>query len=448
MEYLYLKAATQTVTDEGVFEAVISTISVDRERDVVVPEAMVRALKKWNRPIPLSWHHSTKAEDIFGHIEPMTIRLDGDEVVAQGKVDLESKVGMEAWRSFKNRTVGFSFGYLIPDGGAKDREGGGRHITELDVFEVTATPTPMNNDTRVLSTKSTEELREDAERTERELNDEKVEKTKAAADVGPEARSKLRNLIRYYMGKKHPFTACVRDNTKRFGKERAERICATLKDIGTGTTKWRNRGKAVDDVDDMCLALFEAADGDVDGLVEMFEADQTASKSVEVEVPRDDLDGFDEGHLKAVWTTAYVNDLPDSAFLYVESGDKDDEGKTVPRSKRHFPYRSVDGKIDLPHLRNALSRIPQSNLPEDVKSRATAKAQRLLDAQKSTQPAREGPDPLRRKADDLALEVKSGGASLSKPPRQVEPEPRFDTVELRRKARNTEADVLSGFLMD
>src|SRR5512143_3222255 len=34
--------------------------------------------------------------------------------------------------------------------------------------------------------------------------------------------------------------------------------------------------------------------------------------------------------------TAEVNDLPDSAFLYVESsGEKDDGGKTVPRSLRH-----------------------------------------------------------------------------------------------------------------
>lgn len=65
---------------------------------------------------------------------------------------------------------------------------------------------------------------------------------------------------------------------------------------------------------------------------------------------------------KAVWTAAAVNDLPDSAFLYVEPGEKED-GKTVPRSKRHFPYKDASGKIDLPHLRNAIARIPQSNAP-------------------------------------------------------------------------------------
>jgi hypothetical protein len=64
---------------------------------------------------------------------------------------------------------------------------------------------------------------------------------------------------------------------------------------------------------------------------------------------------------KAVWSNAHMNDLPDSAFLYIESGGKKDEsGKTVPRSLRHFPYRGMDGKIDLAHVRNAIARIPQS----------------------------------------------------------------------------------------
>ena len=81
----------------------------------------------------------------------------------------------------------------------------------------------------------------------------------------------------------------------------------------------------------------------------------------------------------AEWSTAYMNDLPDSAFLYIEpGGSKDSEGKTKPRSLRHFPYKDASGAVDLPHLRNALSRIPQSNMSADVKARLTAKAQRIL----------------------------------------------------------------------
>ena len=66
----------------------------------------------------------------------------------------------------------------------------------------------------------------------------------------------------------------------------------------------------------------------------------------------------------AEWSTAYMNRLPDSAFLYIAAGgEKDDEGLTTPRSLRYFPYRDSKGEVDLPHLRNAIARIPQSTAP-------------------------------------------------------------------------------------
>jgi len=82
----------------------------------------------------------------------------------------------------------------------------------------------------------------------------------------------------------------------------------------------------------------------------------------------------DETYELAVWETAYVNSLPDSCFAYIESGgQKDSEGKTVPRSLRHFPYKDASGKVDPAHVRNALARIPQSNLPQAAKDAALAK---------------------------------------------------------------------------
>jgi HK97 family phage prohead protease len=158
VEHLLLKATTTTTTDLGDFQAVISTEAVDRAKDIVSAAAMVTALRKWNRPVPLAWNHRTDAADIFGAIDPQTVKEVNGEVVAGGNVDLDSDVGREAWRSFKSRAIGFSFGYLIPDGGATPRPGGGRHITQLDVFEITATPTPMNNATRVLDTKALDGL--------------------------------------------------------------------------------------------------------------------------------------------------------------------------------------------------------------------------------------------------------------------------------------------------
>lgn len=81
---------------------------------------------------------------------------------------------------------------------------------------------------------------------------------------------------------------------------------------------------------------------------------------------------------EAVWSASAINDLPDSAFLYIEpGGTKDADGKTTPRSLRHFPVKDASGKVDLPHLRNALARIPQSKLSAEVKAAALKKARSL-----------------------------------------------------------------------
>lgn len=90
---------------------------------------------------------------------------------------------------------------------------------------------------------------------------------------------------------------------------------------------------------------------------------------------------------KADWTTAYVNDLPDSAFLYVEGGGKkDSSGKTVPRSLRHFPYKGPDGSVDVPHVRNAIARIPQSavGLSASQKEVLQNRARKLLQGAKKS----------------------------------------------------------------
>ena len=90
---------------------------------------------------------------------------------------------------------------------------------------------------------------------------------------------------------------------------------------------------------------------------------------------------FDEMELEeaAKWTRAYINSLPDSAFIYIEPGYKEGEDKRA----RHLPYKDDAGKIDLPHLRNALARCNQikpvrggTNVSQ-MRKTACAKAQRL-----------------------------------------------------------------------
>lgn len=76
---------------------------------------------------------------------------------------------------------------------------------------------------------------------------------------------------------------------------------------------------------------------------------------------------------KATWTAAFINDLPDSAFAVVlGGGEKDEGGRTTPRTLRKLPHHGTGGGVDLPHLRNALSREPQTDMPAEAHSRARA----------------------------------------------------------------------------
>jgi uncharacterized protein len=78
-----------------------------------------------------------------------------------------------------------------------------------------------------------------------------------------------------------------------------------------------------------------------------------------------------------VWTTAYINDLPDSAFLYIAPGGTKTAGKT-DGAHRYFPVRDATGKVDAAHVNNAIARIPQaSDLSADVRAAAMAKAKAL-----------------------------------------------------------------------
>jgi HK97 family phage prohead protease len=75
---------------------------------------------------------------------------------------------------------------------------------------------------------------------------------------------------------------------------------------------------------------------------------------------------------KAAMSSAAVNDLPDSAFAYIEPGGKKDaEGKTTPRSLRHFPVH------DEAHARNALARAPQSPFGKQAMPKILAAARKF-----------------------------------------------------------------------
>ena len=563
------KAAVGSTTDLGEFRAIAADWAIDRQNDRFEVSAFTTSIEAWRgvgKRLPLLWDHKGGAEHVVGSVDPEQIRATERGLEVAGKVDLSTEQGRRAWEAVKSGALGLSLGFLAGRR-AKDEKSGANILDEIDILEISLTPKPAQPGTRVLEWKSMPEA------------DGKA--------VGPAARGNLENLIEYYRKKPHPFTACVRDNRKRFG-DRAEAVCARLKDIMMGTTKWRNQGKAVDgdSETDWCQLLYDDAGGDLEGLLEMWHADMARDgkslpgaagvrddqeirlaslveaspeppsaepepapppeppppdaddlrKRVEqlerdrreldmakkeaalpdvqpVEVPPEPgpelrpvpsleelrkavdvleveqrkaetdariaalpdtsraatlaerlrdyeetlvaLERFDpeelkavqQGSLKAVWTAAYVNSLSDSSFLYVEPGDKDATGRTTPRSKRHFPYKDADGKVDMPHLRNALARIPQSNLPQAVKDRVTARARRILEGQKSEETGRgpSGPrsvDPHRR-LDELMMEVHLDDVPRRKPSEEKKSEPKPPShAELVAKFRAQHLETL------
>jgi HK97 family phage prohead protease len=56
------------------------------------------------------------------------------------------------------------------------------------------------------------------------------------------------------------------------------------------------------------------------------------------------------------WDAAYLATLPDSAFLRVEAGEQEN-GRTIPATKRHWAYRDAEGKISVARLEAVLPEL-------------------------------------------------------------------------------------------
>jgi HK97 family phage prohead protease len=123
---------------------------------IAVEQSFAETISMWqmsDKAIPLHWNHSSDPEDIIGTVDPASMKETSEGLQVNGRLDLEeSAKAREIWRSVKSGAISLSFGYLVKD----ERKGkdGIRVLTELDLFEISLTPAPVNSDTRILSTKS------------------------------------------------------------------------------------------------------------------------------------------------------------------------------------------------------------------------------------------------------------------------------------------------------
>lgn len=61
----------------------------------------------------------------------------------------------------------------------------------------------------------------------------------AQEDVSSESRMALEKLLKHYAKETAIFRTCVRDNAKRFGPGKVEKVCATFKEMIRGSFRWR-----------------------------------------------------------------------------------------------------------------------------------------------------------------------------------------------------------------
>jgi len=144
----------------------------------------------------------------------------------------------------------------------------------------------------------------------------------------------------------------------------------------------------------------------------------------------------------AEWTVAFINSLPDGDFAYVEPGEKDSEGKTIPRSKRHLPYKS-HGTVDAAHLRNALARLPVTSLSAEAKAKARSK---LEAAARSAGVGDYGKSALSRFAAALGKKLGWSAADVADVEKQMDTDPEAQVaavLELTQGLQQTFRDILA-----
>jgi len=79
------------------------------------------------------------------------------------------------------------------------------------------------------------------------------------------------------------------------------------------------------------------------------------------------------------WSKAYVTQLPDSAFLHVESREAvDEEGNTIQNITRQFPMRNSDGNLDAERAVTSIAEISASSLSDEKKTAYMEIANKLI----------------------------------------------------------------------
>lgn len=127
------------------------------------------------------------------------------------------------------------------------------------------------------------------------------------------------------------------------------------------------------------------SDDEQDKGMEKDEEDKNEDAKDEEEKSKKEEDSKEEKRSlkRAEWTTAFINDLPDSSFVVIEPAYLD--GTTEDKRARHLPVKDQNGNVDLSHLRNAVARreqikpVTQSITTDELRKQARENLMKIIE---------------------------------------------------------------------
>jgi HK97 family phage prohead protease len=299
--------------------------NVDLGGDVVLPGAFADSLKLHPKP-RLLWGHDT--DEPIG--VPISLTEDDRGLRGEWKLSKTNR-GQDAYTLLKDGAIdSLSIGYVPID--SEFSSDGIRKLKALDLREVSLVALPMNESAVVTAVKAAASVPL-AAHFERVLEEVRLLTDRCVALV-------------------HEGKSTADAAVDRFKVEMPAQLLALAAEI---------QGVLNDAGSD--VAPTGVRDDD---------PSQLTTTQLRLRILRKRLRTADD--LKDVWTTAYVNSLPDSSFAAVYT----DANGT---KQRKLPHHNSSGALDAPHLRNALSREPQTDMPATQHSKAKAHLSRHAKAE-------------------------------------------------------------------
>lgn len=419
----------------GEFTALVSVFgNVDYAGDRMVHGAFKRTLKNWRDsgdPLPIVLSHNW--DDVMAHIgvaDPRNVKETSKGLMVKGTLDIEDNpVAAQVHKLMKRRSLKeFSFGYTVPEGGESIADDGAMDVEDVDLIEIGPTLKGANPATELLAVKSALGIEEEESDPEDLRKRTFALKTKATTEVTPEDNALAADLA---------------DATERLGQaiEEHEELRKENEELKAELAESAKQNQPSEEVLRRQLAN-ERLKGVDTNVVEEFEKAVEELRGAMAENRQlhervQSLEGDIEAALKELAEAKRPSEeelrrqlakerLPEENKT-VEPAEDDITDEHVATAKTVLEFIQ-ENDLDLDTVTTRLAAQPET--VEEPETRIEDGADEEPSSAKSSTPQ----DSLKRRSDQIALELARGDLrdGIELPPSE-EPAP-IDEAKLRRRA--------------